>query len=80
MVKLHAAEIVAFDPFPAMQLWKIHALDAPRKRRRPEYIVMAGNRTPRGLLLIILLLLLLLCIIALLTLTVTMTMTVLTMT
>ena len=37
MVKLHSAEISSFDPHPAMELWKTHSLDAPKKRRRPDY-------------------------------------------
>ena len=37
MAKLHSAEISSFDPQPAMELWKTHSLDAPKKRRRPDY-------------------------------------------
>ena len=35
--KLLLAEISLFDPYPAMELWKAHSLDAPKKRRRPDY-------------------------------------------
>ena len=44
MVKLHAADITSFDPLPAMQLWRTHSLDAPKKRRRPDYI--KGRKPP----------------------------------
>ena len=43
MIKLESTDIALFDPTPAYDLWRTHALDVPKACRRPDY---TSNRQP----------------------------------
>ena len=44
MIKLESTDIALFDPTPAYDLWRTHALDVPKACRRPDY---TSNRHPK---------------------------------
>ena len=43
MIKLESTDIALFDPTPAYDLWRTHALDVPKACRRPGY---SSDRQP----------------------------------